>query len=74
MGTALSMTKGAAGRADKATIAAPKALGPRVDGGAGQAGTKGHCMARPGTGSTHHCKRASKHLLSQKKCNPCKGH
>ena len=79
MGAALSMTKGAAGvgsagGADKATVAAPEALGPGADGRAGRAGAKGHRMARPGMGSTHCCERASEHSLSRKKCDPRKGH
>jgi len=57
MGTVLAIAKGpagirSAGRADKATVAAPKALGPRTYGGEGPrkegGGLKGHRMVRPG--------------------------
>jgi len=71
---ALSMAEGAAGvgsagGADKATVAAPEALGPRAYGGVGGAGAKGHRMAKPGMGSTHRCERASERSLSRKECD-----
>jgi len=54
-----------AGRADKATAAASKALGPRVYGEAGGAYA----------GLMHRCERASKWecLLSQKECDLTRG-
>jgi len=53
-----------AGRADKATIAVPKALGPRAYGRTGGTGLRGHHMARPGMGLAYHYKKVSKHSLS----------
>jgi len=53
VGTALAMAKGtsgvgSAGRADKATVAAPEALGPRAYGGAGTSAGCGHGPAGAG--------------------------
>jgi len=66
---------GSAGRADKATIAAPKVLGPRAYGraGGGEAGAKGHHIARPRMGPMHHGQRASKCSLSQKERDIARG-
>ena len=57
MGAALAMAEGtssvgSAGRADKATVAASEALGPRAYGRAGGGSAKGLHMARPSMGST----------------------
>ena len=58
MDAALAMAKGtasirSAGGADKATIAAPKVLGPGVYGGAG-GGAQGRCERSPLHGNTCH--------------------
>jgi len=66
---------GSAGGANKATVAAPEALGPRAYGGAGggEAGAKGHRIARPCMGPMHHSQRASERLLSQKERDIARG-
>jgi hypothetical protein len=75
----LAMTEGtagirSAGGADKATIAVPEVLGPRVYGRAEEgAGAKGHCIARPGVGLMYCGKRVSEHSLSQKECDIMRG-
>jgi len=70
MGAAFAIAMGtssvrSAGRADKASIAAPKALVPRAYGS--------HRMARPGMQSVYHYKRLSKHSLSQKEGDLVRG-
>ena len=62
MGTAFAIAVGTSGirsasGADKASVAAPKALVPRAYGS--------HCMVRPGMWSAYHHKRLSKPSLSR---------
>jgi len=66
---------GSAGGADKATVAAPEALGPGAYGGAGggEAGAKGHRIARPRMGPMHRGQRASERSLSRKERDIARG-
>jgi len=81
MGTILAVAKGtagvgSAGRAGKATIAAPKGWGlghmAEQEGGC-RAGVKGHHMATPAIGLMHHSKRVSECSLSWNKCKLARG-
>jgi len=71
VGAALAMAEGTAGvgsasGADKATVAAPEALGPGAYGGAGGACVNRHRMVRPGIGPMHRGERASERSLIRK--------